>query len=764
MMLVQILKNFTRRKTRTLLTVSGIAVGVAMIVALGAMGEGLREGYMSMFSGSGADLTIMQKGSYDITLSGVDEEVIDQVAAIPGVQAATGMVVGNVTAPNMAYFFVFGYAPDGFAIERFKVVEGQPLAASRYTVRGSREILLGGQAAEAMKLKVGDSVRLTGGAFRVVGIYETGSGFEDAAAVIALSDAQQLLQKHRQVGAVQIKLKDTRQAEWVRERIERQYPRLTVSQASQVADQQQMVSYMQGFAWGIALLAIVIGGVGMTNTVMMSTFERTREIGTLRALGWGRWRVLILVFSESVALGVIGGLLGCLAGVALIGPLSASPAMGFLQGRISLSLLGQGILTAIVLGGLGGVYPAWWASRLLPIEAMRYEGGSQVRNSKFKTKLPLVQFGFLNIRFEIFRSLWRQRGRTALTVFGVSIGLAAIVLLNGITDSFIVQFTKLFAAGDVDLVARQAGVSDTGYSAISERVGKQITALPGVQSVSGLVMGAVMMETGDIPFFIVMGYAPHEQAIKHFEIVKGRGLSGNRELIMGQPAADAFKMDVGDVMRLGEASFRVVGIYETGVSWEEGGGVISIRDAQALLGKPRQVTLYTIKVHDFKKAEAIRQQIEAYFPDVSVSLSSEFVENMPDMQSLDAMTWAIGFLAMIVGGIGMMNTMVMSVFERTREIGTLRALGWRRRRVLAMVLKESLALSLVGVVSSIVLSVALGALMQQIPMWGSWLQVVFSPGLFVRVLGIAIGLGAVGGLYPAWRAAQLRPVEALRYE
>jgi len=81
-MLTQILKNITRRKTRTILTVSGIAVGVAAIVALGAMGEGMRTGYVSMFSGSGANLIMMQKGSYDITLSGVDEDIIGQVAAV----------------------------------------------------------------------------------------------------------------------------------------------------------------------------------------------------------------------------------------------------------------------------------------------------------------------------------------------------------------------------------------------------------------------------------------------------------------------------------------------------------------------------------------------------------------------------------------------------------------------------------------------------------------------------------------------------------
>jgi putative ABC transport system permease protein len=137
---------------------------------------------------------------------------------------------------------------------------------------------------------------------------------------------------------------------------------------------------------------------------------------------------------------------------------------------------------------------------------------------------------------------------------------------------------------------------------------------------------------------------------------------------------------------------------------------------------------------------------------------------MQDFATMNAMFGALIGLMVVVGGIVMLNVMAMSVFERTQEIGVLRALGWRRWRVLHMVLGEALALSLLSTLLGIALGVGLNALFSLEPTYGRLLPAVYSSGAFAQVVALAVALGALGGLYPAWRATRLRPAEALRYE
>jgi putative ABC transport system permease protein len=157
-------------------------------------------------------------------------------------------------------------------------------------------------------------------------------------------------------------------------------------------------------------------------------------------------------------------------------------------------------------------------------------------------------------------------------------------------------------------------------------------------------------------------------------------------------------------------------------------------------------------------------KINAEFPEVHASLSGEFASQLPDMQNANAMVGAVALIAILVGGVGVMNTMLMAVLERTREIGVLRALGWRRRAILGLILRESLALGVIGAALAVVVAFGFAALLNTIPDYGAVMDYSWSVDVFAQALGAAVGLGVVGGLYPAFRATRLQPVEALRYE
>jgi ABC-type lipoprotein release transport system permease subunit len=291
---------------------------------------------------------------------------------------------------------------------------------------------------------------------------------------------------------------------------------------------------------------------------------------------------------------------------------------------------------------------------------------------------------------------------------------------------------------------------------------RRIADVPGVAGVEGFLTGYTAVS--DLPFFVVFGYPPRGQAIRDFRIVEGMPLTANRQVLLGRVAAGALDLQVGQSLRLFDTSFRIVGIYETGVPFEDGGAVMSLRDAQNLFGQPHKVSFLGIRLDDPSQAEEVARAIEAQFPEVQVSQASEFSDDMADMQYMKSSTWGIAFLALLVGGAGMMNTMVMSVFERTREIGVLRALGWPKHRILSMILRESVALSSLGGALGLIAGVGVIWLMNQLPFVTAWVQGSFSMALFVQALFVAFVLGALGGAYPSWRASLLRPVEALRYE
>jgi ABC-type antimicrobial peptide transport system permease subunit len=750
-----VLKNLFRRKLRNLLTALGIGVGVAAIIGLGALAQGLNSGYSSMMSSSQADLVLSQPDTMDVTYSAVDEEIGPQLLAMPEVKAVSGMLESYSQAESSPFFFLFGYPEDSFILKRFQVIDGVGLDSREARQAHGTPILLGSASAESFKKKVADTIVVNGRPFRVVGIYQTGDAFEDGGSVLGLADAQALLGKTHRVSLFYIQLKNASLRDQVTKRAERLWPDLEVSGTEDFADKQIMGDMMQGYVWAIAALAIVIGGVGMMNAQLTSVMERTREIGVLRAVGWSSWRVMWMIVSESILVSLLGGLVGTALGWLMISGLSTLVNWANTK-TLTLEIYGQAFGTVLVLGLVGGLYPAWRASRLQPVEALRYEGST---SGKKVRRLPV---GGMPVQ-----SLWQRMARTMLTLGVIGFTVGGIISLDAIMRGTSEVMTQMATGSDVEIMIRQANISDTSLSAIDERIGEKISALPEVENTSSLIFTAIMTpgEGGNSTgFFILQGYAPNEYAIRRFKMLSGTRLTANHQIILGRTMAEGMKKGAGDTIILGNTRFRVVGIYETGTGWEELGGVMTLRDAQTFTGNPRKVTMIGVKLRDLTQAEAVVKEINTKFPDVHAALAGEFAEQMPDMANGKGMIGGISFLAIAVGGVGVLNTMLMSVLERTREIGVLRAMGWKRRAVLGLILRESLLLGLSGGISGVIVAFLLVALIQLTPMIGEAFKVIWEWDIFVRAFAISIALGVLGGLYPAYRATRLQPIEALRYE
>jgi ABC-type antimicrobial peptide transport system permease subunit len=742
-----VFKNLWRRATRTSLTILGVAMGVAAVVALGAMAQGMVKNYGSVV-GLSNDLLVIQANALDPLFSTLDEEFGPRIQAIPGVETVDPGVYTWIATDEMPFFLIFGYQPGSVAMGHYRIVEGKP-------VTGPKQIALGRRAAESLNKDVDETIRLYGVPYRVVGIYETGQGMEESGGVVTLADGQEIAQKPRKVSLYQVGLRRGADIDQVMYRIAGLDKTLSVNRASEYDAAEQWAGLMQGYAWGIAAIAILIGGLGMMNAMVMSVLERTREIGTLRAVGWTRRQVLGLIMGEALLLSLLGGLLGIAIGVGLTELAARVPGVGaFMEGIYSPGIFAQGLITALCLGLVGGAYPAWRAANLLPVEALRYEGGSA---GDQRGGQPWRLGG------QSFRNLWRRRTRTFISATGIGIGVATLVMLGGMTKGILDQLNSLAgsgAAGHITLMQRK--VADLSLSTLDERMVSQIQAMPGVKSVSPFLMGFVM--TSDMPFFLIGGLDPNSSAMAHYRLVEGRGIVRPNEVLVGKTAAKNYKLTAGSLLSLYDNRYRVVGIYETGVAYEDGGSVMALREAQRLLNRPRTVSFIFVDVVNPAEAEAVRVTLARRFPEAQVSLSSQFAQDTDARAQLDAFTAAIGLLAMAVGGIVVANTMMMSIYERTREIGTLRALGWPKRRILGQVVQESLLLCFLAGLLGSAMGVVLLWLMTRLPLADSVLVATWDVQTFVRSVGIALLVGLVAGLYPAWRASRLQPVEALRYE
>jgi putative ABC transport system permease protein len=389
---VKTFRNLTRRKLRTFLTVSGIAVGIWALVVFGSMGNKI-----SMLVDGGSKyyadkVVVSQSTLYSTNAQPLSIAVATQLTQLDGVAAVRPEITmmmddgpggGSMVMPAM----IVGYTADSDqGLDKFQMysAQGRELTAAD---EGSKVTVLGSDLARKYNKAPGDTIVMRGASFKVVGVREPTLTAPDTCAVVPLSEAQKLyfntipailrtnVRASDVVTSMVVYPKPGSDPVAIAASVKKILPDVaTMTGADFDKEIGGSVAMLNSILIGIGLISLVVGGLSVINTMAMSIAERTREIGIKRAIGAGRGRVLRELVAEAALIGLVGGLIGLFFGAIVV---NLANDAGRSSGTVLFLLTPNTAFTAVtfstILGAVAGFVPALHAARLDPVSALRYE-------------------------------------------------------------------------------------------------------------------------------------------------------------------------------------------------------------------------------------------------------------------------------------------------------------------------------------------------------------------------------------------------------
>lgn len=364
------------------------------------------------------------------------------------------------------------------------------------------------------------------------------------------------------------------------------------------------------------------------------------------------------------------------------------------------------------------------------------------------------------------KNLWRRPFRSTLTVVGLAVSVTAVVALVGVSESLESSFLDLYTKRGADLVVQRRGGAAQLSKGIEVAVGDRIRELPGVREVIAGLMDMVSFEDQDLFMVIVNGWEPNCPVFDRVDLIAGRRLAAgdDHKVMLGRILAENLGKHVGDRIQIYGQSVEVVGIFESFSVYENGAVFMLLDELQRQMDRPGEVTGFVVQAADksHNAVAGLRRQIEMFSPEIAATPCAEFVNSLAQMKLARNMSWFTSLFAVVIGGIGMMNTMAMTVFERRGEIATLLAIGWRRFRVIKLILGESLLLGAIGAVVGCLLGVALTLALAHWRKTSGLIQGDISFRAILEGVGVAVLIAGIGAFLPAYRCVRLPIAETLR--
>ena len=362
------------------------------------------------------------------------------------------------------------------------------------------------------------------------------------------------------------------------------------------------------------------------------------------------------------------------------------------------------------------------------------------------------------------RNLRRRPIRTALSILGIALAvggaLALLALSRSIQDSTRDGMDEI---GD-DLSVTQRGASDIFGGFLPADTESRVARVAGVARASGeMFMFAASEKNRQV---LTLGWPDASYLWKKVPLREGRVPNpGERGVaVMGDAAAEALAKKLGDKVEILGQQFTIIGIANYKAIINRGTVMLPLADLQDLSYRPNQVTEVHVNVaRDATTADVarIRRDIEA-LGGLTVSTSSEQLDNDRNFKILNAVSLAISIIALAMGVIYVLNSLVMATQERTREIGIVAAIGWSDTRIMTSIVIEGLVMCAIGCAIGLALSFFAAFAFPLIPTIGDMISFKPSLRLMATTIAAAFALCAIGALYPAWRAVRMMPAEALR--
>lgn len=383
-------KNLKRKKIRSALTIGGVAVAVAVLVSLMGFDKGYQQSLTSNIDKMGYQLLITAKGcpyeAATLMLKGggglryMEQDIYKKIRQDSRIDKITPQLVSTVYDPDrqtgQGGFAMYMGIADSY-------LELKPWAEFKsggwFSSETSDEAIMGYEAAEVEQRLVGDKILIPNidKVLTVVGIFERTGTQDDGVIFLPLKTAQQIFSLPNKLTGVGIKLKDIHEIGNFEEDLYNEPGIQIISMAQVRGTILNLISSAKVLASSVAVIAIFIAAIGVLNTILMSVFERTREIGVMKAIGASAAHVFKLIWTETILVCASGGIFGSVlaflgSGVVeyILKKILPYAPTGHLV-LIKLPLLTTALLGAIVLGIIAGIYPAWRASSMRPVEAIR---------------------------------------------------------------------------------------------------------------------------------------------------------------------------------------------------------------------------------------------------------------------------------------------------------------------------------------------------------------------------------------------------------